>query len=113
MYKLNHLNELSLEWFRHALPPLPKYLSGKNSEDLITGLRTLCNHTFARGEMHCTVLSFLRHFSTELFELDTMAPHTKGPIHIAVSEGDVGVVQGYLIGGVNIDALDKEGYSPL
>jgi ankyrin repeat protein len=110
---LFNLEELSLEWFRYTLPPLTKMIKGHIGESIISSFRDLC-------EMHlqvdkpCILLeSFLKHFSENEFDINRIDVRQRSLIHLAVSNGDVGVINGLIESGCDLNLIDLDGFTPL
>ena len=111
--QLEGLKEFSLEWFRYTSPPLPRILKGHIGEAMIGSLRALCSKLYINKEQECSLLTFLHHFSEEEFDMNYLDSKKRSIMHVAASEGDAGVIKGLINADVDVDVLDKDGYSPL
>ena len=109
--KLKQLKELSLEWFRYTSPPLSRQLKGHIGEKMIESLQSLCVRLGRQGQVSCTLLAFLQHFSEDRFCLDSVDVRHKSALHLAAMEGDCGVIKGLLDAGIEINSVDKDAFS--
>jgi ankyrin repeat protein len=110
---LENLKDFSLEWFRYAMPPLPRVLKGHVGEAIIGSMRHMLLNLSNKGVHECSFIYFLTHFSETRVELKEPEAKKRAIIHIAAIEGDMGVMKGLIDKGANINVLDHEGYSPL
>jgi ankyrin repeat protein len=109
---LGNLKEVSLEWFKYASKPLPRLLKGHIGEALIGSLRTLLFSLYKDKHIDCSLVDFLRHFSDEDedFEVNHYDEKKKcTSLHLAASDGCVGVVKGLIDAGANLNELDRDG----
>ena len=110
---LETLREFSLEWFRYASPPLPRNLKGHIGEAMIGSLRTLFGKLYRQRVRECKLITFLEHFSEEKFDINKTDTKAKSALHIAASEGDLGVMYGLIEAGINVNLRDKDDCSAL
>lgn len=109
--KLKRLKELSLEWFRYTSPPLSRQLKGHIGEKMIESMQSLCVRLSRQGLMGCSLLAFLHHFSEDHFSLNSVDLKHKSALHLAAMEGDCGVIKGLLDAGIEINSVDKDGFT--
>ena len=111
LYKLTGLNEFSLEWFRYAVPPLPRVLKSNIGEALIESFRALCLKLVAKDRTAMELKDFAGYFSEEVFDVNRVDLKSRTALHLAVLNGDNGVIHGLVAAGCNINAIDSDGYS--
>ena len=56
---------------------------------------------------------FLEHYSEKPFKIDRLDHKSRTTLHISVQEGDCGVIEGLIRAKCDINALDKDNYTPL
>jgi ankyrin repeat protein len=110
---LDFLREFSLEWFRYTVPPLPRVLKGSIGEAMIGSLRALCAKLYKQKAKECGLVTFLGHFSDEIFSIDRVDEAGRSLLHSAACEGDCGVLQGLTEGRIHLDLLDRDDCSAL
>ena len=122
----SNLEELSLEWFLYAKPPRNKLVK-KGVQDgkyLLDQIVILCNLLIKYQMNECAMITFLENYSstpkdalnqidnTE-FNVNHVDNRMRTPIHNAAVKGDMGVVEGLLLGKANPNTLDKDNCTPL
>ncbi len=110
-WKLERLEEFTLEWFAYASPPLPTTLKGPEGTGVLSTLRTVCRELSNSRARELTVMAFLQCFSEE--DCSTLVKR-RYIIHMAAGGDDLGVLDGVVLyepGVVNL--IDKEGRSAL
>lgn len=110
---LDLLREFSLEWFRYTVPPLPRVLKGSIGEAMIGSLRALCAKLYKQKAKECGVVTFLGHFSDEIFSIDRLDDAGRTLLHTAACEGDCGVLLGLIEGKIQLDLVDRDECSAL
>ena len=110
---LKNLKEFSLEWFRYANPPLLRVLRDRIGEAIIESLRNLCRLLLDNKMHECALITFLENFSEENFDINHKDNLGRTPLHIAASEGDLGVIEGLVLMSPDLNVLDKDGCTPL
>jgi ankyrin repeat protein len=119
-----NLDELSLEWFLYAKPPRNKLVKKgvQDGKDLFDQMLILCNLLIKYKMNECAMITFLENYSTpsaqtqannSLFNIDHVDNRMRTPLHNAAVKGDVGVVEGLLLGKANPNTLDKDNCTPL
>lgn len=112
LYKLHDLTELSLEWFRYAVPPLPRVLKNKIGEAIIESFRSLCSKFEGKDKDFIELKDFAGYFSEEIYDVNRVDLRNRNALHVAVLSGDNGVIYGLINAGCDINAVDSDGYSP-
>lgn len=122
-----NLEELSLEWFLYAKPPRNKLVKKgvSDGKELFDSMLVLCNLLIKYKMNDCAMITFLENYSTpspnkpsnqannSLFNIDHVDNRMRTPIHNAAVKGDLGVVEGLLLGKANPNTLDKDNCTPL
>lgn len=117
----NSLVELSLEWFLYAKPPRPRIVKrGLNDGDeLLDQMVVLCNLLIKYKMNECALITFLENYSASTdannstFNIDHVDNRMRTPLHNAAVKGDIGVVEGLLLGKASPNTLDKDNCTPL
>lgn len=110
-----------MEWFLYAKPPRPKLVKKKaaDGEEVLEQLGVLCNLLVKYKMNECALITFLENYSTNtgggaaMFNVDHVDNRMRTPLHNAAVKGDVGVVEGLLLGKANPNTLDKDNCTPL
>lgn len=122
---LRKLETFSLEWLNYAIPPLQTVLEGAIAANVLTSLRGLCEQMKINNSKECSLLAFLNYFSNNNFRFcrcpeeciidNILCKKVKfrTPLHVASHEGDIGVVQGFLLHKPDIDIIDSDGHTAL
>ena len=113
LYKLSNLEEFSLEWFRYTSPALTKIIKGHIGETLLYGLRDFFLQYYRNNILEISLESFLIHFSDRDFGLNKVDIRQRSLFHLAVTNGDIGVVKGLIESGCDMNIIDIDGFSPL
>ena len=111
--QLSILEELSLEWLRYTAPSLTKIIKGHIGDAIICSLRELLHRSFRTGMSEISLRCFLEHFSERNFCINKIDIRGRSLLHLAVSNGDIGVVKGLVESGCDLDLMDIDGFSPL
>ena len=121
-----NLEELSLEWFLYAKPPRNKLVK-KGVQDgkyLMDQIVILCNLLIKYQMNECAMITFLENYSSSPkdaqnqndnteFNVNHVDNRMRTPMHNAAVKGDMGVVEGLLLGKANPNTLDKDNCTPL
>lgn len=107
---LSNLEEISLEWFRYLIPSSTKLIKGHIGYPIIMKLKEfLLNVEKERLKLS----EFLVEFSEPGFEINKIDVRQRTLAHLAAATGDIGVLNGLIEAGCNINQVDVLGFSPL
>ena len=73
----------------------------------------LCRLLLDNKIHECALITFLENFSEENFDINHKDNLGRTPLHIAASEGDLGVIEGLVLMNPDLNVLDKDGSTPL
>ena len=107
------MEELSLEWLRYTAPSLTKIMKGHIGEAIICSLRDLLHRCLRLGMSEISLKCFLEHFSERDFSINKIDIRGRSLLHLAVSNGDIGVVKGLIEATCDMNLLDIDEFSPL
>lgn len=107
---LTNLEELSLEWFRYLIPSSTKLIKGHIGYPIISKLREFLADN---PKDSLTLSEFLTEFSEPGFEINKLDIRQRTLAHLAAATGDIGVLNGLIEAGCNINQIDVLGFSPL
>lgn len=107
---LTNLEEISLEWFRYLIPSSTKLIKGHIGFPIIFKLRELLQNS---DKDSIQLSEFLTEFSEPGFEINKLDVRQRTLAHLAAATGDIGVLNGLIEAGCDINQIDVLGFSPL
>ena len=110
--KYTSLAELSIEWLKYSIPPLPRILKGPGGEYLIKCIKDTCNMLLQNGMNRCSFRTLISKFCPQ-FSMKSEGPCQKKILHLAASDGDKEIIEYAIQQSADINELDNEGRSPL
>lgn len=110
---LSSLEEISLEWLRYTSPGLSKVVKGHVGDAIICSLREMMYKKSREGVREISLKQFLDHFSERNFSINKADIRKRSLLHLAVSNGDIGVVKGLIEAGCELDLMDIDDFTPL
>lgn len=99
----------------YAKPPRSKLVTREHQDgkEIFEQLIVLCNLLQKYKMNECALVTFLENYSSQVFNINSIDNRLRTPLHNAAVKGDVGVLEGLLLGKADPNILDKDNCTPL
>ena len=111
--QIEALQELTLDWMHYISPVSNKFLKGNEKQGKLWELKGLMVYKLSKGFEFLPLDEFLYVFSDNDFDLKKTDLRNRNLVHLASINGDLGVLQGLIKAGCDINLQDIDEFSPL